>query len=55
MVRFWNFESRTITVSEILNVVHEGGIMNDSKGFALRNWQVRVSYFELEKTVVEQV
>lgn len=53
----WNFDSRVIRISGRLHVAHEkrSNVMNNFKGFALRNWQSRVAYLELEKTGIEQV
>lgn len=46
---------RVIRVSEKLNVRSERrDVVNDSKGFALRNWLVSVC-LELEKTGLDQV
>lgn len=56
MFRFWYFENTAIRVSERLKMELERkrGVMNDFKGFGLKNWLVRVAYFVLEKTRVEQ-
>ena len=48
-------KNKTIRVSERLNTeLARRGVTKDFKDFALRNYQVRVAYFELEMTGFEQ-
>ena len=48
-------KNTTIRVSERLNTqLARRGVTKDLKVFALKNSQVRIAYFELEKTWFEQ-